>query len=154
MLFRSFEITTLLIPDENDSDAEVHAECAWLAEHLGPDVPLHFSAFHPDYKMLDKPHTPPATLTRARTIALEHGLHYVYTGNVHDTKGGSSYCPACGACLIERDWYELLAYQLDVDASGQGRCRQCAHPIPGLFAPQSGHFGRHRIPVRIALSAD
>ena len=95
-----FEITTLLIPGHNDSDAEIEAECAWILDNLGPDVPLHFTAFHPDYKMTDVPPTPPATLTRAREIALRHGLRYVYTGNVHDTEGGSTFCPGCG----RRSW--------------------------------------------------
>ena len=102
-----FEITTLLIPGENDSDAELDAMTRWIAEHLGADVPLHFSAFHPDWKMLHHPPTPPQTLTRAREIAMRNGLHYVYTGNVHDKAGGSTWCPDCGALLIERDWYQL-----------------------------------------------
>ena len=100
-----FEITTLLIPGENDSDAELDAETKWIVEKLGPDVPLHFTAFHPDFRMLDKPHTPPATLTRARQIALANGIRYAYTGNVHDGDGGSTWCHGCGQLLIERDWY-------------------------------------------------
>src|SRR5205085_8696399 len=87
-----FEITTLLIPGKNDSDDEIRAECQWIMKELGPDVPVHFTAFHPDYKMDDIPATPAATLTRARRIAIEEGLHYVYTGNVHDAAGGSTYC--------------------------------------------------------------
>jgi len=90
-----FEITTLLIPDENDSDAEIEEESQWIMEHLGPDVPLHFTAFHPDWKMMDKSHTPPSTLTRAREIALRNGLRYVYTGNVHDRRGGTTRCTPC-----------------------------------------------------------
>ena len=100
-----FEITTLLIPDRNDSAAELTAECKWIRKELGPDVPVHFTAFHPDYKMTDIARTPAATLTRAREIALGEGLHYVYTGNVHDAKGGSTYCPGCHAALVVRDWY-------------------------------------------------
>ena len=141
-----FEITTLLIPEENDSDEELHAMCQWLAEELGPDVPLHFSAFHPDYKMQDKPCTPLATLQRARDIALSYGLHFVYCGNVHDTESDSSYCPACKQSVIERDWYQLGAYKLD-DA---GHCRHCGHPIPGRFDGPRENFGPRRIPVRIA----
>ena len=99
------EITTLLIPGLNDSDTEIAAECAWIREHLGGDVPLHFTAFHPDYKMLDRPPTPPATLTRARRIAIDEGLQFVYTGNVHDADGGTTSCPGCGAAVIVRDWY-------------------------------------------------
>src|SRR6201993_1315161 len=109
------EITTLLIPGKNDSDEELKAECKWIRQNLGPDVPLHFTAFHPDWKMLNKPHTPPLTLTRAREIAMRNGLHYVYTGNVHDEDGGSTYCHVCGAKLIGRDWYEITAWNLTVD---------------------------------------
>ena len=94
-----FEITTLLIPGHNDSDAEIDTECAWLADNLGADVPLHFTAFHPDFKMRDVPPTPPATLRRARQIALGHGLRFVYTGNVHDAHGGRTTCPGCGAAV-------------------------------------------------------
>src|SRR5216110_2864262 len=101
------EITTLLIPGKNDSDEEITAECKWIRQHLGPDVPLHFTAFHPDWKMTDVPPTPAATLTRAREIALLAGLNYVYTGNVHDSAGGSTYCPSCEKRVIERDWYRI-----------------------------------------------
>jgi pyruvate formate lyase activating enzyme len=125
-----FEITTLLIPGENDSDAELDALTQWVAEKLGPDVPLHFTAFHPDWKMRDKPRTLPATLTLARRIALANGLHYVYTGNVHDRKGGSTYCPQCGTRVIERDWYELGPWQL----TDTGACKNCGTQIAGVFA--------------------
>jgi pyruvate formate lyase activating enzyme len=138
------EITTLLIPGLNDDDAELHAQCEWIAENLGPDVPLHFSAFHPDFKMLDRPPTPPATLARARRIALSKGLHFVYTGNVHDPEGGSTWCPGCGALLIGRDWYELGAYTLERD-----RCRECGLRIAGHFDARPGNWGRRRRPVRI-----
>jgi pyruvate formate lyase activating enzyme len=140
-----FEITTLLIPGENDTDAEIDAMTAWIGEHLGPDVPLHFTAFHPDWKMLDKPRTPPATLSRARGIALANGLHYCYTGNVHDAGGGSTWCPGCGALLIERDWYELGAWRL----SASGRCLECGRPTPGVFEERPGDWGRKRLPVRL-----
>ncbi|MBI2382205.1 MAG: AmmeMemoRadiSam system radical SAM enzyme [Gammaproteobacteria bacterium] len=141
-----FEITTLLIPGENDSDAELHEECAWIREHLGPDVPLHFTAFHPDWKMMDTPRTPPETLTRARDIGLAEGLHYVYTGNVHDRRGGSTRCPGCGALLIERDWYELGCWHLDA----QGECLSCGFRLPGVFDGPPGGWGARRLPVRIA----
>jgi len=141
------EITTLLIPGHNDSDEEIRAECEWIATYLGPDVPLHFTAFHPDYKMRDTPQTPPATLSRARRIALDTGLHYVYTGNVHDPAGGSTYCPSCRALLIERDWYQLGAYNLTKD----GRCGRCAAPIPGHFDPHPGTWGPHRQPISFAV---
>jgi pyruvate formate lyase activating enzyme len=140
-----FEITTLLIPGHNDSSAELEAETRWIAEHLGPDVPLHFSAFHPDYKMLDVPPTPSSTLTRAREIGLANGLHYVYTGNVHDVAGGSTACPGCQATLIERDWYEVLRCELDE----RGTCPHCATPIAGRFGRRAGSFGRRRVPVRV-----
>jgi pyruvate formate lyase activating enzyme len=140
-----FEITTLLIPDENDSDAEIDAMTRWIAERLGADVPLHFTAFHPDWKMTDKPHTPPATLTRARAIALGNGLHYVYTGNVHDPAGSSTYCPTCSALLIERDWYELGRWELD----GAGACLSCGTRLPGVFAGPPGEWGARRLPVRL-----
>jgi pyruvate formate lyase activating enzyme len=140
------EITNLLIPGHNDSDAELDAMTAWIVGHLGPDVPVHFSAFHPDFRMLDVPPTPPATLTRARAIALRNGVRYAYTGNVHDTDGGSTRCPSCAKVVIERDWYDLRAYRLD----GAGRCRSCGAQIPGRFDGPPGEFGRRRIPVRLA----
>ena len=140
------EITTLLIPGENDSDAELHAAADWVAEHLGPSVPWHFSAFHPDYRMRDKPPTPPATLARARQIAMQRGLRYVYTGNVHDEEGGSTFCHACGEKLIGRDWYELTAWNLDAD----GRCLDCKAPCSGVFEARPGTWGARRLPVRLA----
>jgi pyruvate formate lyase activating enzyme len=140
-----FEITTLLIPGENDSDAELDALTRWVADELGPDVPLHFTAFHPDWKMLETPHTPPATLTRARSIAIANGLHYCYTGNVHDREGGTTHCPGCGAALIVRDWYRLLAWNL---AAG-GRCDRCGTAIPGAFEARPGEWGPRRQPVSL-----
>jgi pyruvate formate lyase activating enzyme len=141
-----FEITTLLIPGENDSDAEIDAETKWIAQNLGPDVPLHFTAFHPDFRMLDKPHTPPATLTRARSIALANGLRYVYTGNVHDSDGGSTWCPGCGKLLIERDWYVLGEWNL----TPEGRCNGCGSAISGHFERRPGNWGARRAPVRLS----
>jgi len=140
-----FEITTLLIPGENDSEKEIEEETQWIMQHLGPDVPLHFTAFHPDWKMLDKEHTPPATLTRARAIGLKNGLHYVYTGNVHDAEGGTTKCQGCGAKLIVRDWYRLLEWQLTDD----GRCRKCGAPCPGVFDGPPGDWGPKRRPVML-----
>jgi len=141
-----FEITTLLIPGENDSDDELDRLTRWIADRLGPDVPLHFTAFHPDWKMLDKPRTPSATLTRARHIALANGLRYVYTGNVHDREGGSTYCPHCHTRLIERDWYELGEWKL----TDTGACRRCGTAIPGVFAGPPGDWGARRLSVRLA----
>ena len=140
------EITTLLIPGENDSDAEIEAASAWVAEQLGPDVPWHFTAFHPDYKMVDRSPTPPATLTRARQIAQAHGLRYVYTGNVRDEVGGSTWCHGCGELLIGRDGYRLTAWALDAAA----RCRSCGAPCPGVFDGPPGGWGARRRPVRLA----
>jgi pyruvate formate lyase activating enzyme len=139
------EITTLLIPGKNDSDAELEAECRWIANNLGPDVPLHFSAFHPDYKMTDISATPAATLTRAREIARLAGLKYVYTGNVHDSEGGSTYCPACDEATIERDWYDIRGYHLTAD----GACQFCGTKLAGRYEQFRNPFGRRRIPVRI-----
>ena len=141
-----FEITTLLIPGKNDSNEELTAECKWIAKEIGLDVPLHFTAFHPDFKMTDTPHTPPATLTRAREIALGEGLQYVFTGNVHDTTGGTTYCPGCNTPLIVRDWYEIKSY----DVTPDGKCPHCATPLAGVFEAFHGQFGRRRIPVAIS----
>jgi pyruvate formate lyase activating enzyme len=143
-----FEITNLLIPGLNDSDAEVDAMTRWVVERLGPDVPMHFTAFHPDYKLLDRPPTPPATLTRAREIALGNGVRYAYTGNVHDTDGGSTFCSGCGARVIERDWYELGEYRL----GEEGRCEACGVQLPGVFAGRARGWGRRRMPVRLSLA--
>ncbi len=140
-----FELTTLLIPGENDSDEELREMCKWIVGHLGADVPLHFSAFHPDWKMQDTPATPPATLTRARKIAMDNGLHYVYTGNVHDSEGGSTWCPQCGALLIERDWYQLGRWGLTAESA----CAGCGLKIPGVFRSKPGTWGAKRLPVRI-----
>jgi pyruvate formate lyase activating enzyme len=123
------EVTTLLIPGLNDSDAELDALTRWVVERLGPDVPLHFTAFHPDYRLRDRPPTPPATLTRARALALRNGVHYAYTGNVHDPHGQSTWCHGCGSLLIERDGYRLGAWNL----TGDGRCRACGTAVPGFF---------------------
>src|SRR5438067_3538313 len=140
-----FEITTLLIPGENDSDEEIDALTKWVMRELGPDVPLHFTAFHPDFKMLDKPPTPPATLTRARSIGLRNGLHYIYTGNVHDEAGGTTWCPKCGEAIIGRDWYQLTRWSLN-----GGGCGKCGEAIPGVFDGHPGKWGPRRLPLRIS----
>ena len=140
------ELTTLLIPGMNDSDAELDRMTRWVVDRLGPDVPLHFSAFHPDYKMRDVPATPPATLARARRIAMANGVRYAYTGNVHDPDGGSTYCHGCGARVIERDWYTLGAWHLTDD----GRCLACGTPCAGRFEDSPGTWGARRLPVRLA----
>jgi len=140
------EITTLLIPGLNDSDAELEAMCAWLVEHLGPDVPLHFTAFHPDWKMRDRPPTPFTTLKRARQIGLRHGLRYVYTGNVRDLEGGSTWCHACGAQLIGRDGYDIGHWAL----TAEGHCSQCGVQCAGVFDAKPGHWGSRRSAVRLS----
>ncbi|HEX9285127.1 MAG TPA: AmmeMemoRadiSam system radical SAM enzyme [Nitrospirales bacterium] len=140
-----FEITTLLIPGENDSEKEIEELTQWVMEHLGPDVPLHFTAFHPDFKMLDKPPTPSSTLTQARRIAVKNGLRYAYTGNVHDEEGGSTYCHHCGRKLIGRDWYVMTDWHLTDD----GRCLHCGTPCAGVFEGPPGNWGAKRLPVRL-----
>jgi pyruvate formate lyase activating enzyme len=139
------EITTLLIPGENDSDTELDQMTRWVAAELGPDVPIHFTAFHPDYKMLGTPSTPPATLTRARRIALANGLRYAYTGNVHDSEGGGTYCHGCGEQVIGRDWYVLSGWKL----TGEGACTYCGTPCAGRFDGPPGRWGARRLPVRL-----
>lgn len=139
------EVTNLLIPGHNDAPEQVARLCAWFVENLGPDVPLHFSAFHPAYRMLDVPPTPAATLIRAREQALAAGLRYVYTGNIRNPAGEATSCATCGALLIERDWYRLGCWNLD----RQGRCKQCGAALPGRFEPQPGRWGRRYAPVEI-----
>jgi pyruvate formate lyase activating enzyme len=144
-----FELTNLLIPDLNDSDAEIDSMTRWVVEHLGPDVPMHFTAFHPDFKMLDRAPTPPATLSRARKIALANGVRYAYTGNVHDGEGQSTYCHGCGTRVVERDWYALGEYRLD----DQGSCAACGTRIPGVFDGPAGGWGPRRQPVFLGRAA-
>ena len=139
------EITTLLIPGYNDTDKEISALSNWVERELGPQVPLHFSAFHPDWKMPEVPPTPPATLSRARKIALDAGLRYVYTGNVHDAEGGTTYCPACQHAVIVRDWYDIRHY----DLTPQGGCPQCGTSIAGRFGPYGKPFGPRRMAVKV-----
>ena len=143
-----FEITTLLIPGENDSPEEIEALSSWIASRLGPEVPLHFSAFHPDWKMLDKPSTPPSTLLQAHRIAREAGLRYVYTGNIHHEPTQSTLCHGCGKCLIGRDWYEITTWSLSDD----GCCRACGTPCAGRFDGAAGNGGRRRVPCRVPVS--
>ena len=144
------EITTLLIPGYNDSDEEIKQMSSWIVENLGVDAPLHFTAFHPDWKMLDVPPTPPSTLLRARKIALEQGVHYVYVGNVHDPGASSTYCHACHKKIIGRDWYTLSDWHLTDD----GHCQYCGVRCPGVFKGPPGNWGGRRQPVRIAKFRD
>lgn len=143
------EITTLLIPGENDDDDELDAMTRWVVEQLGPDVPMHFTAFHPDYKMLDRPRTPTGTLRRARDIARRNGVRHAYTGNVHDLEGGATRCTGCEHTVIARDGYRLVAWQLDDD----GRCTHCGTPCQGRFDGPPGTWGPRRQPVRLSTFA-
>lgn len=142
------ELTTLLIPGKNDSSDELNKMTQWVVENLGPDVPMHFTAFHPDYKMLDIPSTPMDTLIRARQIALDNGVHYAYTGNVHDKEGESTYCHQCGQILIGRDWYILSDWNLDAE----GKCKHCGTLCAGVFEDKPGNWGSKRLPVRMHSS--
>lgn len=144
-----FEITNLVIPGENDSEEETHQMAEWIIRHLGPDVPLHFTAFHPDFRMLDRPDTPQNTLSKAREIALSYGIRYVYTGNVHDPQGSSTYCHQCGEILIERDWYVLGRYRIK-----DGRCLSCGTLCAGHFDNTPGTWGAKRQPVDLSAYAD
>ncbi|NOV30275.1 AmmeMemoRadiSam system radical SAM enzyme [Methylomonas sp. ZR1] len=138
------ELTTLLIPGANDSETELEAMTQWVVEHLGPDVPMHFTAFHPDWKMTDTPHTPRSTLLLARSIALKNGVRYAYVGNVHDKSAESTYCHSCGKILIGRDWYELSDWNLDA----AGNCRFCGCSCAGVFNPLPGDWGAKRQAVK------
>ncbi len=140
-----FEITTMLIPGENDSTQEIENMAEWIIEKLGPDVPIHFTAFHPTFKLNTHQCTSLETLTNARRIAQKAGIRYVYTGNVHDPQSSSSYCHNCGELLIGRDWYQLSTWNLDSD----GSCQKCKTPLAGFFDPQPGDWGAQRLPVRI-----
>ncbi|MFA4994667.1 MAG: AmmeMemoRadiSam system radical SAM enzyme [Bdellovibrionales bacterium] len=140
------EITTLLIPGMNDSDKELKELSGWIFRELGPDVPLHFSAFHPDYKLVDVPATPVETLIRAREIARGEGLHYVYMGNVHSAEGDTTYCFKCQRPLIVRDWYQINQYLL----TETGHCPHCRTALAGRFDAEAGSFGRNRMPISIS----
>jgi AmmeMemoRadiSam system radical SAM enzyme len=140
-----FEITNLMIPGENDSPDETAAMCDWIVNHVGDEVPVHFTAFHPDFRMVDKPPTPAATLTRARQQAIKAGIKYAYVGNVHDEGGQTTYCPSCRTPVIARDWYEIHAYNMKGNA-----CKRCGTVIPGLFESKPGKWGRFRQPVDLS----
>ena len=140
-----FEVSTLLIPGQNDSSEEIYNMTRWILDTLGSNVPLHFSAFHHDYRMRDIPRTPHGTLIRARDIALRNGLHYVYVGNVHDEACSSTYCPGCGEKVIGRDWYQLTHWHLDPT----GHCRSCGITVSGVYDGPPGDWGRKRKPIRL-----
>jgi pyruvate formate lyase activating enzyme len=139
------EVTTLLIPGHNDSETEIDRLCDWFVRELGPEVPLHFSAFHPDFKMTDLVRTPAATCRRARQQALSHGIRHVYSGNIHDATSQSTYCPSCGVQVIERDWYVLGAYRLDGD-----QCEACGARVAGRFSSEGPEgWGARRMRLSI-----
>lgn len=141
------ELTTLLIPGHNDSDEEIEAMCRWVIDTVGPDVPHHFSAFHPDHRMRDVPHTPERTMVRALEIARAVGEHFPYTGNIHYKDGDTTLCPTCQDMVVVRDWYRMVDYQLRAD----GTCPSCGTPIAGVFSSDGpGDFGARRIPVQIS----
>ncbi len=139
-----FEITNLLIPGHNDSDDAISRMSEWIVEELGPDIPLHFSAFHPSYKMRDVPPTPRSTLRRARSLAKRAGVRHVYLGNVHDREGDTTFCADCGTTLIERNWYELVRWNLK-----DGTCPECGATCPGVFEHEAGSWGARRLAVRL-----
>ena len=141
------ELTTLLLPGYNDASSDLREMCRWIVTELGPDVPLHFTAFHPDNRMRDLPRTPSRTLARARAIAQEEGLHYVYTGNIEDPDGQTTYCPNCKSPVIRRDRYTIDSYDLDAE----GRCRVCGTQIPGRFGCSSVVDQSFRLPHRVAI---
>jgi pyruvate formate lyase activating enzyme len=127
-----FEITNLIIPTLNDDPREIRLLSEWILEHLGPDVPLHFTAFHPDFKLQDKPKTPPETLHAARRIALDAGIRYVYEGNIH-SESAHTYCPGCGKILVRRSWHDVLENSIH-----DGACPSCGHAIPGWWTNPRG----------------
>ena len=145
-----FEITNLLIPGENDGEAEIEEMTGWVMDNLGPDVPMHFSAFHPDWKMMDKENTPLETVVRARRIAIKNGIRYAYTGNVHDPEGDATYCHDCGEVLVGRAWYEIKSWAVEIGGNYTGNCNRCGTPVPGVFDGPPGDWGRKRMPVRIS----
>jgi len=144
------EITTLLIPGLNDSEDELRNMSEWIVSELGPEVPLHFSAFHPDYKLRELPNTPQKTLTIARNIAMDTGVKYVFTGNVHDETGSSTYCYECGQKLIGRDWYQLGDWHLNVKTGTQGSCDNCGAICTGFFEEKPGNWGAKRTRITLA----
>lgn len=140
------EVTTLLIPGENDDADELHRLSAWCAKNLGVETPLHFSAYHAAFRYDGPSHTPASTLDRARSIAIEEGMKHVYTGNVRDERGQSTYCAGCGALIIERAGYRLGRYRID----GQGRCEVCERAVAGWFGDGPGQWGPNRRRLQIA----
>jgi pyruvate formate lyase activating enzyme len=141
-----FELTTLLIPGANDSEGEIRDEVRWVLDNLGADVPIHFTAFHPDWKLRDRPSTPSETLRRAREIARTEGVRYAYTGNVYDPEGQTTYCHGCQQIVIGRDGYTITDWNL----TDGGVCRTCGVRCAGVFDGPPGTWGVRRVPVRVS----
>ena len=144
------ELTNLIIPGENDSESEIEEMTQWIYENLGPDVPIHFTAFHPDWKMMNTPATPKETLVRSRKIAKKNGIRYAYTGNVHDYEGASTYCHACDEILIGRDWHKLSKWNIQFDGNYSGNCNKCGTLLAGVFDGPPGDWGRRRVPIKFS----
>ena len=145
-----FELTNLIIPGENDDELEIEEMTRWILKNLGSDVPLHFTAFHPDWKMMDRPKTPPETLIKSRAIAKKNGIKHVYTGNIHDFDTASTYCHSCGKLVIGRDWHMLSDWNLNFGNNYSGNCGNCGEPVAGVFEPKPGVWGRKRVPIRFS----
>jgi len=128
-----FEVTNLMIPTLNDDPVETRKLAEWILAHLGPDVPLHFTAFHPDFKLRDKPRTPPETLHQARRIAREVGLRYVYEGNIFSDAANTT-CPGCGNLLVKRSWHDVMQNRIRKSA-----CPDCGFQIPGVWENNFRH---------------
>ena len=140
------ELTSLIIPGQNDSEQELDEMTTWVHDNLGADVPMHFSAFHPDWKMMETPPTPPSALIKAREIALANGIRYAYTGNLHNRQGDSTWCHHCGELLIGRDWYVIEQWNL----TANGCCPRCQTECRGIFQSTHGSWGATTRPVRLA----
>jgi pyruvate formate lyase activating enzyme len=139
------EITNLVIPQANDDPDDIKRMCQWIVDKLGPDVPLHFSAFHPDFMLNDRGPTSPSTLSNAYDIARQAGIRYIYTGNVVDQERQHTYCPGCGRVVIQRNGYDITGF-----AIRGGCCANCQTAIAGCFDDSPGTWGSSRMPVKIA----
>jgi pyruvate formate lyase activating enzyme len=139
-----FEVTNLVIPEHNDTDETVRKMSEWIVSQLGPNVPLHFSAFHPNYRMRNVRPTARSALRRARDIAKRAGVRHVYLGNVHDREGDTTFCHGCGRKLIERNWYEIVDWAL-----ADGSCPDCLTKCPGVFEGKAGTWGARRLALKL-----
>jgi pyruvate formate lyase activating enzyme len=146
-----FEITNLIIPDENDSESEINDMCQWIVENLGCSIPIHFTAFHPDWKMQNHDHTPAQTLKKAREIALSYGIKFAYTGNIIDENGNSTWCHNCHKMLIKRRYYEILEWHITQNANNEATCSNCGTRVEGVFEANHGDWGTNRVPIKIMM---